>query len=140
MSFVDTNVLVYSTAAGAPFQKRARAALVPVAGDEPLCLSRRILREYIAVMTRQQVWGNALSLAVAIGDAVSFTQRFNILEDGPPVWDRLLELTRTYSFGGRQVHDANIVATMIAHGERRLLTFNAADFRRFADVIEIVVP
>jgi hypothetical protein len=45
------------------------------------------------------------------------------------VWDRLMELSRPYSFGGRQVHDANIVATMLAHGERRLLTFNEADFR-----------
>jgi hypothetical protein len=29
---------------------------------------------------------------------------------------------------------------MLAHGERKLLTFNAADFRRFDEVIEIVMP
>jgi hypothetical protein len=29
---------------------------------------------------------------------------------------------------------------MLAHGERRLLTFNAADFRRFSALIEIVSP
>ena len=51
-----------------------------------------------------------------------------------------MELSRRYSLGGRQVHDANVVATMLAHGERRLLTFNEADFRRFAAVIEIVTP
>ena len=33
MSFVDTNVLVYSTAAGAPFQDRARAALARPTAD-----------------------------------------------------------------------------------------------------------
>jgi predicted nucleic acid-binding protein len=38
---------------------------------------------------------------------------------------------------GRQVHDANVVATMLEHGVRRLLTFNAADFRRFARIIDI---
>jgi predicted nucleic acid-binding protein len=38
------------------------------------------------------------------------------------------------------VHDANIVATMLAHGETRLLTFNGADFRRFASLIEVVAP
>jgi predicted nucleic acid-binding protein len=43
-------------------------------------------------------------------------------------------------FVRRQVHDANIVATMLAHGERRLLTFNDAVFRRFAPLIEVVVP
>ena len=39
---------------------------------------------------------------------------------------------------GRQIHDANIVATMLAHGEHRLLTFNAADFRRYGNRIELV--
>ena len=29
-------------------------------------------------------------------------------------------------------------ATMLAHGERRLLTFNTADFRRFGDRIDLV--
>jgi hypothetical protein len=29
---------------------------------------------------------------------------------------------------------------MLAHGERRLLTFNEANFRRFAALIEIVTP
>jgi hypothetical protein len=28
----------------------------------------------------------------------------------------------------------------MAHGERRLLTFNEADFRRFAALIEVVTP
>jgi predicted nucleic acid-binding protein len=51
-----------------------------------------------------------------------------------------MELSRHYSFGGRQVHDANVVATMLAHGERRPLTFNEADFRRFAPLIGLVTP
>jgi hypothetical protein len=33
-----------------------------------------------------------------------------------------------------------IVATMLAHGEDRLLTMNRSDFRRFARRIEIVEP
>ena len=35
-------------------------------------------------------------------------------------------------------HDANIVATMLAYGERRLLTFNPADFRRYGNRIELI--
>lgn len=38
----------------------------------------------------------------------------------------------------RQIHDANIVSTVLAHGERRLMTFNAADFRRYGDRIELI--
>ncbi len=140
MSFIDTNVLVYSTAAGAPFRDRAQTALVRFAADEPLFISRQILREYLAVMTRQQVWGRALDFGAAIADTSVFIQRFTVLEDGPAVWDRLLDLGRRYAFGGRQIHDANIVATMLAHGERKLLTFNDTDFQRFAPLIEMVVP
>ena len=43
---------------------------------------------------------------------------------------RVLELLRL---------DANIVVTMLAHGERRLLTFNAADVRRYGDRIQLAV-
>ena len=56
---------------------------------------------------------------------------YEILEDGPVVTDRLVSLCREVPVGGRQIHDANIVATMLAYGERRLLTFNMADFYRY---------
>ena len=36
------------------------------------------------------------------------------------------------------MHDANIVATMLAHGERRLLTFNGGDFRRYGERIDLI--
>jgi hypothetical protein len=44
------------------------------------------------------------------------------------------------SGAGRQVHDVNIVATMLEHGIYRLLTFNAADFKRFVGIIELEPP
>ena len=138
MSFIDTNVLVYATADGAPFQDKARAALVGPAPDEKLSISRQVLREYLAVMTRPQTWGKPLTLSEAMADATTFAARFAVLEDGPAVWNQLAELSRNLSFAGRQIHDANIVATMIAHGERRLLTFNTADFQRFGTLIELV--
>ena len=52
---------------------------------------------------------------------------FEVLEDGPIVTENLLALCREVSVGGRQIHDANIVATMLAHGERRLLTFSISE-------------
>jgi len=44
---------------------------------------------------------------------------------------------------GRRIHDANIVATMLVYGVRRLLTNNTDDFVRFAafiDVLPLVPP
>jgi predicted nucleic acid-binding protein len=69
-----------------------------------------------------------------------FVRRFTVFEDGPSVWENLVELGLRYSFAGRQVHDANVVATMMAHGESRLLTFNLGDFERFSDLIEVIAP
>ena len=39
---------------------------------------------------------------------------------------------------GKQVHDANIVATMLAHGIDMLLTLNVDDFKRFEDKITLI--
>ena len=51
--------------------------------------------------------------------------------------DTLAALCRTVPAGGRQIHDANIVATMLTLGERCLLTFSGRDFRRYGDRIEL---
>ena len=98
------------------------------------------MREYLTATIRPQSWSRAFTLAEATADTNEFARRFYILEDGPAVWDELMTLSRRFTFGGKQVHDANIVATMLVHGETHLLTFNTADFRRFAPLIDVVVP
>lgn len=136
--FVDTNVLVYASSPGAPNRERARAALERcTAAGERLCISRQILREFLAVVTRPQVWARAKAPGEAAVIVAKLAEEFDLLEEGVRVWEHLIGLCRKFDFGGRQVHDANIVATMLAHSQRRLLTFNAADFRRFADVVDI---
>ncbi len=106
----------------------------------PLWISRQIVREYLAAVTRPQPSEPALSIAEASADVERFLTDFNVAEDGPEVTRALLQLLAQYPSGGRQVHDVNIVATMLAHGITRLLTFNEADFRRFDSVLAIAVP
>ena len=74
----------------------------------------------------------------ALLDVERFARAFEVLEDGQAVMDMLASLCREVPVGGKQVHDANIVATMLAHGERRLLTLNVRDFRRFGQRVELV--
>ena len=50
----------------------------------------------------------------------------------------LATLCRDVGVAGKQVHDANIVATMLTYGERRLATFNVKDFRRYGQRVELV--
>jgi len=52
-------------------------------------------------------------------------------------WKRLV---MTYKVIGVQVHDARLVAAMKVNGVKRLLTFDAQDFLRYKDIIQIVHP
>lgn len=135
--FVDANILVYSTIPSSPFHAQATTAL----GDwrtmgAVLHTSRQVLREYTAVLTGKFV--PPIPMPTVVADVRHFLKVFNILEDGPAVTTELLTLVTTVAVGGKQVHDANIVATMRAHGVSRLLTHNVADFNRFASVITVV--
>ena len=137
--FIDTNVLVYSRAVEAPYHNVAGGILErALRSPEQLRIGRQIVREYLAVVTRPQGWSDPLTPIEATNDVNRMLGVFEILEDGPQVTNRLLTLLREIPVGGRQIHDANIVATMLAHGERRLLIFNAADFRRYGDRIEVL--
>ncbi|TMJ41870.1 MAG: type II toxin-antitoxin system VapC family toxin [Alphaproteobacteria bacterium] len=136
--FVDTNVLVYATRPSAAQHASAQASLARLEGEgSSLWVSAQVLREYLAAVTRPQATAPALPMATAITDVRRFRAAFDVAEERPNVLHRLLHLLTTHSSSGRQVHDANIVATMLEHSIRRLLTFNAGDFRRFAGIIDI---
>jgi len=67
-----------------------------------------------------------------------FQSQFRVTEDGPQVTEKLLELMEQVAIGGKQVHDANIVATMLVHGVHNLLTHNTGDFARFSQFITVL--
>ena len=141
-AFVDTNALVYADQATSAFHQTARAALARLEKEgADLWISRQVLREYLATVTRPDPKGvPPMTRADAAAAVEGFQGAYFIAEDGRQATARLLDLVRTVPMGGKQVHDANIVATMLAHGITRLLTFNEADFRRFSALIEVIAP
>lgn len=139
--FVDTNVLIYASRPASTQHSSAQGALSRLRVDaSPLWLSLQVLREYLAAATRPQPSGPALPMAAAIADVQRFRTGFNVTEDPPETFDRLLQLLVGHRGGGKQVHDANLVATMLSYGITRVLTYNHADLRRFDGLIEIIVP
>lgn len=66
-----------------------------------------------------------------------FIERFQVADDTAAVTGQLVKLMGEFPVGGKQVHDANIVATMQAYGIPALLTHNTKDFERFGEVIRI---
>ena len=135
---MDTNVLVVARAANAPGHEAALSIIAATRREEPLRISRQVLREYLAVVTRPQTWASPLPMRDALSDVSRFASAFELLEDSQGVTDMLAMLCRDVDVTGKQVHDANIVATMLAHGERRLATFNVKDFRRYGQRVQLV--
>ena len=137
--FVDANVLVYANVTSAPYYAVAQQALIDGrnAGIE-LVTSRQILREYAATVSRVQTFMAPVSAAAVAADLERFQAEFTIVEDSAAVMANLLNLLTTIHLGGRQVHDANIVATMMAYGIPELLTHNTVDFTRFGHLITVV--
>ena len=134
--FIDTNVFIKTRILEAPDHNIARERLSGALSErEPLKMSRQVVRRYL---TRPQSWPVAITREEALEDASRLLGSFEVLEDGPIVTESLLSLCHEVSVGGQQINDANIVATMLARGERRSLTFSTSDFRRFEDRIELM--
>jgi predicted nucleic acid-binding protein len=60
------------------------------------------------------------------------------LAEDARVADRLQGLLVDVECKGKQVHDANVVATMLAHGVGTVVTMNVADFARFERYVSLV--
>jgi predicted nucleic acid-binding protein len=137
--FVDTNILVYAKQALSPFHALAVAKLQQLTtAGHPLWISRQILREYLVAMSKPTGLTATVPLVDLIRDTTAFERQFHVAEDGPRVTVQLLSLLATTPCIGNQIHDTNIVATMLAHGIRAILTHNVTDFNRFAPQITII--
>jgi predicted nucleic acid-binding protein len=72
------------------------------------------------------------------GRVRNFLPFFQIADETGAVGDQLLSLMETVPLGGKQIHDANIAATMLAYGIPKLFTLNIVDFVRFTPQITVV--
>ena len=133
--FVDTNVLVYANVQESPWHEQALAAITSAhQAGRMLWISRQVMRKYLVTMTRPQAFAN-LPQATVLAQLERFGELFQVADDTAAVTEALLTLLKNYPIGGKQVHDANIVATMQVQGIRHLLTHNEKDFARFGDVL-----
>ena len=134
--FGDTNLLLRSVHIGHPMRQVARTAIreVEERGDR-LVIARQSLVELWAVATRpEEANGLELSSTDARRLVDTMRQRFPILPEPDSVLDLWLDLVTRYEVRGKPTHDARLVASMLANGVSRVLTFNARDFSRFAEI------
>ena len=139
-AFLDTDVLLAATDEAREDHERALAALdVWPASGLVLYTSGQVLREYLVVATRP-VERNGLGMAQAdaVANARALRERLTLLEEGTKVSDRLLHLLEQVECAGEQVHDANIIATVLVHGVDTVVTSNIGDFARFSALVRVV--
>jgi len=135
--FIDTNILVYANVIETPFHEQALAAINTAhEAGRTIWISRQVIREYLVTLTRPQVFVN-LPRATVLEQVDQFILRFQVTDDTAAVSEQLFNLMSNFKIGGKQVHDANIVASMLAYDIPCLLTHNVKDFRRFGEVIKI---
>lgn len=134
---LDTNVLVAVVDA----DRDSHAEAVRLFDDRrPLALTPQILREFMVVASRpREVNGLGLTPKQAAANATAFASSAVTLEEDHRVALRLRQLVDHHHVAGKQIHDANVVATALVHGVRKLVTANPRDFERFGDLIEIVL-
>lgn len=137
--FIDTNILIYANVPDSPFHEAAVAKVrnLQLSGIE-ICISRQVIREYLVTMTRPGNFIENVDQEVVISELQKFEESFTIFDEKADVTKCLLGLLKSYPIAGKQVHDANIVATMLTHNISTLLTHNEKDFKRFADRITLV--
>lgn len=137
---LDTNVLLTATDEGRAEHARAQATINdwPAAGTS-LYTSGQVLREYLSVATRPAGQnGLGLTQPEAVTNVRKLRLRLRFLAESDKVGERLLELLEKVQCHGKQVHDANLVATMLVHGIDTLVTSNADDFTRFDHHVNVV--
>ena len=136
--FVDTNVLVYAAIPAFPLHVDAKSRLTGLEADgAPLWISRQTLREYLSALS-PSTYTPPIPMTSLIANVFTLLSRFQVVEDGPAVTSALLTILAAVTCGGKQVYDANIVATMTTRSIRRLLTHNVSDFVRFSTWVDIL--
>lgn len=138
--FLDTNILLAASAPARASHERALEVLNAWPNDGvKLTLSGQIVREYLVVATRPtSLNGLGLKLEDALSNCQAIVARCQVLDETKAVSEKLQEIARETSTSGKQLHDANLVATAVVHGIFDILTQNIEDFRRFAPMIKLV--
>ena len=137
---VDTNMLARSAEPSDKDHKTAADAVANLrASGHELCLVPQNFYEFWVISTRPAAQnGRGKSPDEVIVEFTGLKALFTLLPDTPAIFAHWEALVATYKVLGKPAHDARLVAAMLAHGVTHVLTFNDADFRRFAGITPVV--
>jgi predicted nucleic acid-binding protein len=137
--FCDTNIILRAYHDVFPQHLAVKATFDRLlADDSDLWISRQVIREYLVQVTHPRTFVTPLTSDQAVQHISNILQTCQVVDETSATTSMLLTLLRDYSVSGKQVHDANIVAAVLANGIDTLLTLNTADFKRYEDRITLL--
>lgn len=98
-----------------------------------------MIREFWVQASRYETEAGPMPLAWALERIAWFRAFVREVDETPAVRDQLLALVQEYDVRGIAVHDANVVATMLAHDIEAVCTLDAG-FQRYRERIAILSP
>lgn len=138
LCFLDTNILVYASNSISPWHHFAKEKIRTLLSEKfRLFISPQILREYVSVASRSIGAEKPAPWEMILNNCEYFQNHFTLLDEGRHTVIELMHLLSKIPSAGKHVHDANIVATMLAHHVPNLLTLNTGDFTRYSGLIHV---
>lgn len=140
-AFVDTNVLLRAVLKNMDLHVECKALVQQMIQDGvELWINGQVIREFIVQATHPRTMKQPLTIEETIQEINRFQKLFHVADETESVRAKLLEILQIYPTQGKQIHDANLVATMLVYGLDTLLTLNDDDLKRFQDQITLVSP
>ena len=133
---LDTNILLIATDRSRQLHRLAVRLFeeADIRGIH-LAANGQVMREYLAVSTRPvEANGLGLGVAAAVANLGEFLKVVSLFDETESVALRLRRLVAVHGIRGKRVHDAGIVATMLAHRINFLVTQNGDDFAPFDEI------
>ena len=135
---VDTNILIYAHLPNEHFHAVAKNKIEELSSEFELIITRQIIREFLKVKSLIMYQNNKFDSKELIRDADFFEDNFTILDEDKNTTDNLLHLIDAFQVKGNQIHDCNIVASMLENQVFKIFTHNVKDFKRYEPLIQII--
>ncbi|MCC9604851.1 PIN domain-containing protein [Blastopirellula sp. JC732] len=134
---VDTSILVRTSQPDAVhFASAVDAVMRLFQSDSEPCIVPQVVYEYWVVATRPAAQ-NGLNLSVeeTTRELDRLSEFFHLLRDERAIFEQWQQLVERYQVQGKNAHDARLVAAMLRHGVKHLLTLNPKDFQRYSEIV-----
>jgi predicted nucleic acid-binding protein len=135
--FLDTNVLIYQTFEDFDREKHEIVCRVLEELSEnnyKIYISSQILREFFSISTNNKFFEKPLEVEEALSKIEEFCNNFEVVYDSDLSITKLKQIVSKYRIRKKNVHDANIVAAMMANQIDEIFTLNTRDFSQYEEI------